>query len=58
MNKKIIKQIFPQAVIDVENGQCPFCRKKINIEDFTDSLSLREFRISGICNSCQNKVFK
>jgi hypothetical protein len=39
-------------------GMCPFCQKPVTIEDFRDDLSRREFQISGMCQSCQDDIFK
>ena len=38
-------------------GLCPFCKKPVSEEDFTDQLSLKEFRISGLCQKCQDEFF-
>ena len=46
-----------QMLEDRENGICPFCRKPIRIEDFLDKLSWEEAKISGLCQSCQDKFF-
>ena len=35
---------------------CPFCNKEVT--GFKDSLSLREFEISGLCQKCQDETFK
>ena len=51
---------FGQAVKDVENGICPKgvgCGKQIKMSDFRDALSIKEFRISGLCQNCQDSVF-
>lgn len=38
--------------------KCSFCGKLIDLKtEFVDSLSLKEYRISGFCQKCQNKVF-
>lgn len=58
MNKDIVKQFFPQAVEDYQNGICPFCKEKIITMDFKDELSRREYEISGLCQKCQDKTFK
>ena len=42
----------------IKEGKCPFCKKVIVMEDFLDSLSRREYEISGLCQSCQDKFFK
>ena len=58
MNKKLMKDLgFENEVNKVELGLCPFCNKKINIKDFKDILSINEFKISGLCQSCQDKTF-
>lgn len=58
MNKDIIKSIFPEMVALVEKGLCPFCGKKVELEDFKDALSVKEFKISGLCVYCQDDMFK
>lgn len=57
--KEIMKQMgFEKAVKDVEEGYCPFCGKIIDITiEFRDSLSLKEYRISGLCQVCQDETF-
>jgi hypothetical protein len=58
MNKQIMNEAgFGQAVKDVEESKCPFCGKLVGIEDFRDNLSVREYRISGLCQQCQDKFF-
>jgi hypothetical protein len=59
MNKKIMKEAgFEKEVELVKQKLCPICFKKVDIDDFKDTLSRKEFQISGICNSCQNKIFR
>jgi len=57
MNKKIVKQVFPEMVEKVEIGKCPMCSKKIQKGDFKDELSEKEFKISGMCQKCQDSIF-
>lgn len=57
MNKDILEKLFPDMVKLIEEGKCPTCGNAIKIEDFTDPLSVKEFRISGMCQTCQNKTF-
>lgn len=40
-----------------KEGKCPFCGKTINLNDFRDSKSLKEYQISGLCQKCQDKFF-
>jgi len=44
-------------VDNVKRGLCPTCGKTVRKEDFKDSLSLREFEISGMCQECQDETF-
>ena len=37
---------------------CPFCKLQFILNDFRDALSIREFRISGLCQNCQDEVFE
>ncbi len=37
-------------------GKCPFCGEVRGV--FRDELSAREANISGLCQACQDKVFK
>lgn len=40
-----------------KHGFCPFCGKPVSLADFRDALSVKEFRISGICQPCQDSFF-
>lgn len=58
MNKSILKSVgFGKEVEAVEQGLCPFCKKKVSSGDFQDELSKKEFKISGLCQKCQDKMF-
>ena len=37
---------------------CPCCQKQINEDEFKDELSKKEFFISGMCQKCQDTVWK
>ena len=43
--------------IEVVKPHCPFCGKAVDINNFRDELSLKEFQISGLCQSCQDDFF-
>ena len=58
MNKNIVKTFFPEAVKNYENKICPICKTKVDETKFKDTLSKKEFKISGICQKCQDKIFK
>jgi len=58
MNKKIMEQLgFGNEVKKVEAGVCPFCNLPVKVEDFQNDISRKEFRISGICQKCQDGFF-
>lgn len=40
-----------------KKGLCPFCGKEVELEGFRDELSLKEFELSRLCQSCQDKTF-
>ena len=59
MNKDIMRACgFGDQVKLVEEHKCPFCKKPIDMKDFKDELSIREFQISGLCQKCQDETFK
>ena len=58
MNESILEELgFRKEVEAVKNGNCPLCGTAINMDDFRDSLSKKEYTISGMCQKCQDKVF-
>ncbi len=58
MNEDIMKSMgFHKEMENVKNRKCPLCGEKININDFKDPLSIKEFKISGMCQKCQDEVF-
>lgn len=52
-------QFAAKAVVNGHNalnaGMCPTCQG--DITEFKDALSLKEYGISGMCQSCQDSVF-
>ena len=58
MNREILEKLgFTEEMALVENRQCPLCQAHINVNDFKDELSVKEFIISGMCQKCQDKIF-
>lgn len=49
---------FHKEVEKVESGFCPTCSKPIVKDEFRDKLSKEEFDISGMCQKCQDEIFK
>lgn len=40
-----------------EQNICVFCHNKVEMEDFRDKLSRKEYDISGLCQKCQDDTF-
>lgn len=40
-----------------KSGQCVTCGKSVDIADFRDTLSVKEYGISRMCQKCQDSVF-
>ena len=55
MNMDIMRQLFPKAMANIDAGLCATCGKPVG--EFRDELSKKEFKISGMCQICQNSVF-
>lgn len=51
----ISDKIFPRAKGLINSGKCRFCETPIG--DFRDDLSRKEFKISGLCQKCQDDAF-
>jgi len=58
MNKDILQAVgFGKMVDNIEHGKCPTCGKGISLDAFKDDLSRKEFKISGMCQKCQDSIF-
>lgn len=58
MNKEIMEIAgFEEQVKLVEQKKCPFCKEDIDETKFKDELSRKEYKISGLCQKCQDKIF-
>lgn len=56
MNKEIMKTAgFDKEVERAEAGLCTTCGKVLS--GFRDEISIREYRVSGMCQRCQDEVF-
>jgi len=63
MYKKAIRgndsMLFRKKIELIKEGRCPFCSKEIDIQtEFKDRLSKVEYRISGLCQDCQDGFFR
>lgn len=58
MNDDIMTKLgYGKQVEAKNNGICPQCNAKVDPTSFRDELSAREFKISGLCQTCQDEVF-
>lgn len=53
----LLNSMFDREKKITENV-CVFCGKSITPDSFKDECSLREYSISGLCQECQDEVFK
>ena len=51
---KPVYRLFPEAFDALKRGICPTCGKKVT--GFRDSLSLKDYKISGVCQNCQDGI--
>ncbi len=56
LNKPVFK-MFPEQSENIKKGKCSVCGTEINEKDFKDSLSKKEYSISGMCQKCQDDIF-
>jgi len=58
MNKDTMRQAgFSDEVDKVEQGLCPFCSEEIDMDDFREPINVKEYKISGLCQDCQDEIF-
>ena len=55
MNEKIIEAMFPGTLEKLRDRICPICNNKIGV--FRNPSSYNEYKISGMCQACQDKTF-
>lgn len=41
-----------------KSGFCVQCGREVRPEDFRDELSLKEYKISALCQECQDEIFQ
>ncbi len=65
MNSEIMKIMgFEKEMQIIEKNLCPNCLNEISpilvtmpLGDFRDELSIKKYKISGLCQKCQDKIF-
>lgn len=50
--------LFVDAKKLIEENRCPICKKQIKEDDFKTEISKREYSISGMCQDCQDDIWK
>ncbi|KKK91885.1 hypothetical protein LCGC14_2708490 [marine sediment metagenome] len=58
LSKRPFFKMFPDKVDDLKNRICTCCKEHIFYKHFKNELSIKEYRISGMCQKCQDGVFK
>jgi hypothetical protein len=53
-----IEGMFPGTKHAIDHSKCPLCRSDIDKTKFADALSLKEYYISGMCQNCQDEMFR
>jgi hypothetical protein len=53
--KAFIESVFPGTMKAIAECNCPMCTQPVG--KFRDILSRQEYKISGLCQACQDKVF-
>jgi len=55
---KVITAIFGiDRKASIENKTCATCQTDVKPDSFKNEISLKEFHISGMCQTCQDSVF-
>ena len=54
---EMLRHLFPNEFLKAAAGKCPCCGAAINTDEFRDELSRKEFKISGMCQKCQDAFF-
>jgi hypothetical protein len=49
-------KLFPEMTELRNSGKCPGCGKLMTNPEFRDSISIREFEITGMCQECQDDI--
>jgi hypothetical protein len=58
LNETILRGCgFGEYVDMINNKMCPFCQKVINMNNFRNEISKKEYKISGLCQECRDKIF-
>lgn len=53
-----IDELLAQEKIAKDQGICPVCGEIVDQSLFKDEISREEFKITGLCNSCQMEMIE
>lgn len=57
--KDFIEKVFNTDIeANVASDTCVMCKREIGKDEGWKEIEVREYRISGLCNFCQKKVFR
>jgi len=54
---KPIFTLFQDKKNLIQERKCPECESKILLDSFKDEISITEYSISGLCQTCQDEIF-
>ena len=58
MNNDVTKDEKYETIMDnFTSGKCTECQKSIRMADFVDRASITEYKISGMCQDCQDIIY-
>jgi uncharacterized CHY-type Zn-finger protein len=53
LDRETLKKMgFGDLIKDIENGICPNCKKKVDVNSFTSDFCRSEFELCGYCERC------
>ena len=52
-----LERIHKHVADHVKMGKCTMCGEDVDVSLFTDTISLKEYYISGLCMKCQDEIF-
>ena len=59
MNKDIMRAAgWGKQVKLIEEKKCPFCKNFIDVKSFKNEINKKEYKISGLCQKCQDGFFR
>jgi len=58
MNEHLMRALFPEQMSNRDNCRCATCGKNmLHLDNFRNEASKKEYKVSGMCQECQDKTF-